>query len=98
MFIEEILLYLAESAWTLVLHLSAKSSFPAPLSAEEEAQAGLILQFCLLSLRLLWAMEQSGGELQELVRLWSAEIEYSDENIGKIVKAIKSLHLPKEQI
>ena len=28
MFIEEILLYLAESAWTLVLHLSAKSSFP----------------------------------------------------------------------
>ena len=38
MFIEEILLYLAESAWTLVLHLSAKSSFPAPLSAEEEAQ------------------------------------------------------------
>ena len=38
MFIEEILLYLAESAWTLVLHLSAKSSFPAPLPAEEEAQ------------------------------------------------------------
>ena len=38
MFIEEILLYLAESAWTLVLHLSAKSNFPAPLPAEEEAQ------------------------------------------------------------
>ena len=38
MFIEEILLYLAESAWTLVLHLSAKSSFPAPLSAQEEAE------------------------------------------------------------
>lgn len=38
MFIEEILLYLAESAWTLVLHLSAKSSFPAPLSAKEEAE------------------------------------------------------------
>ena len=37
MFIEEILLYLAESAWTLALHLSAKSSFPAPLSAQEEA-------------------------------------------------------------
>ena len=38
MFIEEILLYLAESAWTLALHLSAKSSFPAPLSAQEEAE------------------------------------------------------------
>ena len=67
-------------------------------SAEDREQAGLILQLCVLSLRLLWAMEQSGAKLQELVRLWSAEIEYSDENIGKIVKAIKSLHLPKEQI
>ena len=38
MFIEEILLYLAESAWTLVLHLSAKSAFPRPLSAQEEAE------------------------------------------------------------
>ena len=67
-------------------------------SAEDEAQAGLILLFCVLSLRLLWAMEQSGAELRELVRLWSAEIEYSDENIGKIVERIKSLHFPKEQI
>ena len=67
-------------------------------SAEDEAQAGLILQFCVLSLRLLWAMEQSGAELQELVRLWSAEIEYSDENIVKIVERIKSLLFPKEQI
>ena len=37
MFFEEILLYLAESAWTLVLHLSSKSSFPKPLPPEEEA-------------------------------------------------------------
>ena len=37
MFFEEILLYLAESAWTLILHLSARSSFPKPLKAEEEA-------------------------------------------------------------
>lgn len=36
MFFEEILLYLAESAWTLVLHLSAKGSFPKPLAPEEE--------------------------------------------------------------
>ena len=67
-------------------------------AAEDAAQAGLIWQFCVLSLRLLWAMEQSGAELRELVRLWSAEIEYSDENIGKIVERIKSLHFPKEQI
>lgn len=67
-------------------------------AAEDREQAGLILQFCMLSLRLLWAMEQSGGELQELIRLWSAEIEYSDENIGKIVERIKPLLFQKEQI
>ncbi|MBQ8507088.1 MAG: RNA polymerase sporulation sigma factor SigK [Clostridia bacterium] len=38
MFIEEALLYLAESAWALILHLSAKSSFPKPLLPEEEAE------------------------------------------------------------
>lgn len=38
MFFEEILLYLAESAWSLILHLSARSSFPKPLKAEEEAE------------------------------------------------------------
>lgn len=38
MFIEEALLYLAESAWTLILHLSAKNSFPKPLPPEEEAE------------------------------------------------------------
>lgn len=38
MFFEEILLYLAESAWTLILHLSARNSFPKPLQPEEEAE------------------------------------------------------------
>lgn len=38
MFFEEALLYLAENAWALILHLSAKSSFPKPLAAEEEAE------------------------------------------------------------
>ena len=66
--------------------------------AEDRAQAGLILQFCVLSLRLLWAMEQGGAELRELVRLWSAEIEYSDENIGKITQAIKTLLFPEQHI
>ena len=36
MFFEETLMYLAESAWMLVLHLSAKSAFPKPLEQEEE--------------------------------------------------------------
>lgn len=67
-------------------------------AAEEMEEAGLLFQFCLLSLRLLWAMERSGGELPELARLWSAEIEYSDENIGRITEAIKSLLFQKEQI
>ena len=38
MFFEEVLLHLAESAWTLILHLSARGSFPKPLPAEEEAE------------------------------------------------------------
>ena len=38
MFFEEILLSLAESAWTLILHLSAKGSFPSPLPPEEEQE------------------------------------------------------------
>lgn len=38
MWIEEALVYLAESAWTLILHLSSKSSFPKPLQPQEEAE------------------------------------------------------------
>lgn len=38
MFLDGILLYLAQSAWTLILHLSAKNSFPKPLAPEEEKQ------------------------------------------------------------
>lgn len=38
MFLNELLFYLAESAWALALHLSAKGSFPKPLEADEEAE------------------------------------------------------------
>lgn len=38
MFFDEILLHLAESACTLILHLSARGSFPKPLDASEEAE------------------------------------------------------------
>ena len=37
MFFEGILLSLVESAWTLILHLSARNSFPKPLPPMEEA-------------------------------------------------------------
>ena len=39
MFLDGILLALAESACTLILHLSARNSFPKPLPEEEEAVA-----------------------------------------------------------
>lgn len=57
-------------------------------SAENRREAALLLLFCILSLGLISALEQSGGELMELVRLYSSEIEYSDENIGRITEAI----------
>lgn len=60
-------------------------------SAENRREAALLLQFCILSLCLIYALEQSGGELIELVRLYSSEIEYSDENIGRITEAISPL-------
>ena len=60
-------------------------------SAENRRKAALLLQFCILSLRLISALEQSGGELMELVRLYSSEIEYSDENIARITEAISPL-------
>lgn len=59
--------------------------------AENRREAALLLQFCILSLRLISALELSGGELTELVRLYSSEIEYSDENLGRITEAISPL-------
>ena len=50
-----------------------------------------MLQFCILSLGLISALERSGAELTELVRLYSSEIEYSDENIARITEAINPL-------
>ena len=37
MFLPELLIGLSQSGWLLLLHLSAKSSFPKPLEAQEEA-------------------------------------------------------------
>lgn len=38
MFLDEVLIYLAESVWALALHLSARGSFPKPLDAGQEAE------------------------------------------------------------
>ena len=37
MFLPELLLWLSKSGWLMLLHLSARSSFPKPLSPDEEA-------------------------------------------------------------
>lgn len=66
--------------------------------AEGREQAALVLQFCILSLKLIWAAEQSGERLEELARMYSSEIEYSDENIGRILRAIKSLQFLCRQV
>lgn len=56
-------------------------------AAAETAVRGQILRFAFLSVRLLRALEaRCDAPLSELVRLYSAEIEYSDENIGKILE------------
>lgn len=67
-------------------------------AAEDKEQAGACLCFCILSLSIIWAMEQGGGELMELARLYSAEIEYSDENTDLITGAINSLLLQGQHI
>ena len=37
MFLSELMLWLAKSGWLMLLHISARSSFPRPLGGEEEA-------------------------------------------------------------
>lgn len=50
-------------------------------AAESEAQAAQRLQFCFLAVRLICALEPFSGDA---LRLFSAEIEYSDENVEAI--------------
>ena len=49
-------------------------------SADSEAEAALRLQFCFYALRLICALEPYSADA---LRLFSAEIEYSDENVEK---------------
>lgn len=50
-------------------------------AAESEAEAEARLQFCFLAVRLVCALEPYNTDT---LRLFSAEIEYSDENVEKI--------------
>ena len=52
-------------------------------AAAGEAEAALRLQFCFYALRLIRALS-AFASLAECLRLFSAEIEYSDENVEKI--------------
>lgn len=50
-------------------------------AAESEREAAARLQFCFLSVRLICALEPFSDDA---LRLFSAEIEYSDENVEKL--------------
>ena len=49
-------------------------------AAEDEAEAGRRLQFCFYAVRLVCALDKYSPDA---LRLFSAEIEYSDENVEK---------------
>ena len=55
-------------------------------AAENRKDAGLMLKFSFLSVYMIAALK---GELSEKIRLYSAEIEYSDENIALITEEIE---------
>ena len=55
-------------------------------AAENRKDAGLMLKFSFLS---VWIIAALKGELSEKIRLYSAEIEYSDENIALITEEIE---------
>ena len=56
-------------------------------SAPDEYEAALRLQFCWLSTRLICALDTIYND-DESTRLYSSEIEYSDENVDKILDYI----------
>ena len=55
-------------------------------AAENRKDAGLMLKFSFLS---VWMIAALKGEFSEKIRLYSAEIEYSDENIALIAEEIE---------
>ena len=91
-----------DPAWTALLHTLAAAEEREPAlsaprhariaeylvyrhfaSAESEADAAARLQFCFHAVRLVAALEAYSADA---LRLFSAEIEYSDENVEKICR------------
>lgn len=58
-------------------------------SAGSPAQASDMLVFSIVSTAMVCALEALGMDCGEALRLYSAEIEYSDENIGLILNKIR---------
>ena len=58
-------------------------------SAGSPAQASDMLAFAILSTAMVCALEALGMDCGEALQLYSAEIEYSDENIGLILNKIR---------
>ena len=54
----------------------------------EEYGPAAALKFCILSTAVIWGIDECGGPDDENIRLYSAEIEYSDENIQLICEKI----------
>ena len=74
---------LNEVKYTRIAHYFIFRHF---LSAETEEEAAKMLSFAFLSTLIVGFLE-SLGVPEDALRLYSAEIEYSDENIGRIVSA-----------
>jgi hypothetical protein len=66
--------YMRLAAYLVYRHFAA---------AESMAEAGARLRFCFHAVYLVAALERFSGEA---LRLFSAEIEYSDENVEKICR------------
>lgn len=57
-------------------------------SAGSREKAAAMLHFSVLSVAVIYALETLGMDCEEAVRLYSSEIEYSDENIELITDKI----------
>ncbi len=84
MFLPEMLLWLSENGWLMLLHLSARASFPSPLSKDEEAAliermfagdsqaaAGLIEHNLRLVAHIAKKYAQAGVDQDDLISIGS---------------------------
>lgn len=53
-----------------------------------EGDYGARIKFCLASCYMIAALTQNGGNIEDIARMYSSEIEYSEENMVTIVKEV----------